>query len=167
MRHRQQRQPLRQGNRIAASDADDLVWSPGSESETVALIDSATSTLDIYNEEMADEKIIDALIAAAQRGVSVRVVMTYADEWKPAFRRLSAAGAQIRTYAPKANLYIHAKMILADGRVAFVGSQNFSGTSQNDNRELGILLTDPAVIRSLSATFGFDWGNAAPFVAFR
>jgi phosphatidylserine/phosphatidylglycerophosphate/cardiolipin synthase-like enzyme len=151
------------GNETATLNADDLVWSPGSESATIALIDSATSTLDIYNEEMADKNIMNALESAARRGVAVRVDMTYANEWKPAFEELSAAGVEIRTYAPKAALYIHAKIILADTRVAFVGSQNFSSTSQDNNRELGILLTEPKIIESLSTTFDGDWKNAAPF----
>src|SRR6202035_5276421 len=37
---------------IAAPAGADLVWSPGSQPSQVALIESATGWLDIYNEEM-------------------------------------------------------------------------------------------------------------------
>jgi cardiolipin synthase len=153
-----------QGNQIASLVGDDLIWSPGSEDRTLAMIHGATSTLDVYNEEMADQNVTDALESAAKRGVIVRVIMTYASEWKSAFRELSNAGAQIRTYAKKAPLYIHAKMILADGRISFIGSQNFSETSQNENRELGIELVDRGIIKSLLATFNEDWRGAKLFL---
>jgi phosphatidylserine/phosphatidylglycerophosphate/cardiolipin synthase-like enzyme len=152
-----------QGNQVVVSNADDLVWSPGSEDATIALIDSAMGTLDVYNEEMADGSIVSALESAARRGVSVRVDMTYASEWKSAFQELAGAGVHVRTYAPKALRYIHAKVILVDNREAFVGSQNFSFMSENKNRELGIFVTDLNIIKSLSATFDGDWENAAPF----
>ena len=48
------------GIRTTASDSDDLVWSPGSEPTLIDLIDHAQKTLDIYNEEMADPRIIKA-----------------------------------------------------------------------------------------------------------
>ena len=152
-----------QGNDATASPADDLVWSPHAEDATLAFINAATSTLDIYNEEMADQKIIGALEDAARRGVAVRVDMTYQHEWSSAFRDLSSAGVEIGTYPKSAPLYIHAKMILADSRVASVGSQNFSETSQDENRELGIIVSDPKIVATLASIFAADWQNANQF----
>jgi phosphatidylserine/phosphatidylglycerophosphate/cardiolipin synthase-like enzyme len=103
---------------------------------------------------------------AARRGVRVRILMTASDEWTDALTRLAAAnvGAEVRTYpATKSSLYIHAKAIIADGIKAFVGSENFSITSLDDNRELGIMVTDQAVIRPLIATFEKDWNGATKF----
>lgn len=152
-----------QGTQITASNADDLMWSPDSENATIAIINDATSSLEIYNEEMSDGNVINALISAAQRGVTVDVDMSYENNWKSAFQRLSIAGVHIRTYATKASLYIHAKMIIADGTQAFIGSENFSATSLNNNRELGIVIVKPEIIASLNSTFQTDWKNAAPF----
>jgi cardiolipin synthase A/B len=140
----------------------DLVWSPGSEPALLSLIGSATGELDIYNEEMADTDVERALEAAARRDVRVRVMMTDSSEWSSAFARLTAAGVQVRTYAPDATLYIHAKMILTGG-TAFIGSQNFSETSLQRNRELGILISAPGVITSLRQTFDRDFAGARPF----
>ena len=76
---------------------------------------------------------------------------------------VGAAGVQVRLFSPKAALYIHAKMILADNSQAFVGSENFSYTSLRKNRELGIILTKSTILKSLSATFSADFSKATEF----
>jgi phosphatidylserine/phosphatidylglycerophosphate/cardiolipin synthase-like enzyme len=65
----------------------------------------------------------------------------------------------VRTYAADAPLYIHAKMILTTRR-AFLGSENFSYTSLERNRELGLTFTTRGLIRSLRATFDSDFAHA-------
>jgi cardiolipin synthase len=151
------------GARIDAPVGDGLVWSPGSEATMLSLINGAKSSLMIYNEEMADDRVTAALEAAERRGVSVQVCMTYATSWKQAFIGLTEAGVQVRTYASKASLYIHAKMILADDHTAFIGSENFSTPSLEANRELGLTLDDPSLIEQLSTTFAGDWNAARPY----
>ena len=146
-----------------SAGSGDLVWSPGAESEQVALIDSARSTLDVENEEMDDTYITAALCDAARRRVKVGVVMTYESSWREAFDELTACGVQVRTYAEDAPLYIHAKAIVVDGREAFVGSQNFSPTSLRYNRELGIVTSDPGIVTPLAQTFVSDFRGASPF----
>ena len=155
------------GNDDAAGD--DLVWSPGSESTLIDLIDSAKKSLAIYNEEMADMNITKALIDAARRGVGVYVVMTGSSQWKWQFAELATAGAHVRVYADTndAPLYIHAKMIVADSGSAsaraFVGSENFSNGSLDENRELGIVTGDQYIIAELMKVFAADWRGATPF----
>jgi cardiolipin synthase len=148
---------------IKPSDGADLVWSPGALGSQLSLINSARHTLDIYNEEMDDSTVTSALQAAARRGVDVEVVMTASSDWDSAFKKLTGAGVHVRTYKQAASLYIHAKMILVDGRRVFLGSQNFSAGSLDDNRELGIILNTGAIIRSLERTFAGDYAHAAPF----
>jgi cardiolipin synthase A/B len=148
---------------IEPSDGVDLVWSPGALDSQLSLIDSARHTLDIYNEEMDDAAVTSALDAAARRGVDVKVVMTASSDWDSAFAKLTRAGVHVRTYKQDASLYIHAKMILVDGRRVFLGSQNFSAGSLDDNRELGLILSTGAIIRSLEGTFAGDYAHAAPF----
>ncbi len=143
---------------------NDLVWSPDSRDALVALIKSAQKYLLIYNEEMADDDIERALKDASDRGVKVLIVMTYSPSWREAFQSLVASGAQIRTFSAKdKHLYIHAKMILADGTLAFLGSENFSAPSLEKNRELGIIFSNPEIIQKLEATFATDWTGAKPF----
>jgi phosphatidylserine/phosphatidylglycerophosphate/cardiolipin synthase-like enzyme len=149
------------------SNGADLVWSPGAEDVLLSLIDSATGTLLLENEEMALPAATTALERAAKRGVHVTVVMTREDDWAPDFDKLTRAGVVVRTYSPSASLYIHAKAIVVDDgtprQKAFVGSQNFSSASLNHNRELGLVTADPTVVASLARTIKSDAVGASPW----
>lgn len=143
--------------------ATNLLWSPGAQGPILALINSAQHSLLIENEEMDDYSIVDALEAAARRGVDVEVVMTYSSDWASAFGELGAAGVKVRTYASDASLYIHAKVIVADAGTAFVGSQNFSVSSLEYNRELGIITSLPSLVQPLDHTVSGDFAGATPY----
>jgi cardiolipin synthase len=140
-----------------------LVWSPGSEQTLINLIQGATKTLDIYNQEMADKKIITALMDAENRGVAVRIVMTDSTQWHAAWKDLVKSGAKVHTYSAKAPTYIHAKMIVSDAATMFIGSENFSQTSFQKNRELGIITTDTHAITTVQHVFEQDWGDTDVF----
>jgi phosphatidylserine/phosphatidylglycerophosphate/cardiolipin synthase-like enzyme len=140
----------------------DLLWSPGAERALVGLIAGARASLDLENEEMADRPVIAALCAAVQRGVRVRVVMTYASEWAGAFSTLGRCGAKVHLFHGETPLYIHAKVIVTDRTLAYLGSQNFSYTSLERNRELGVIVTSDPIVHSLESTFGADFGLARP-----
>lgn len=151
------------GSQTNTSPGTDLVWSPGSKAALLSLIQGATKTLDIYNEEMADKDIILALALAGSRGVTVRVTMTYATSWKDAFTSLSSSKVAVRTFAANAPLYIHAKAVVADNAQVFIGSENFSANSMNKNRELGLITSNPAVIQYVEQVFEHDWQDARSF----
>ncbi|MEK9737189.1 MAG: pentapeptide repeat-containing protein [Candidatus Nanopelagicales bacterium] len=150
------------------------------------LIKSAKTSLSVYNEEMADDSVIAELVAASYRlgAGKVKVVMTYG--WNKyddtinyygAFSRLAAAGASIvlTQYASpgktaNAELYIHAKALIADGSRAYVGSTNIGTASMNFNRELGVMVTSsdtppPNYVQAVQAlstlvtTFNKDFGD--------
>jgi cardiolipin synthase A/B len=150
---------------IQPSDGRDLVWSPtNSQATLLGLIDGAKKTLLIYSEEMGDTTIEDALIKAAQRGVSVKVCGENADgEYDSAFARLAKAGVKISYYGSPSGFYIHGKVVEADygtnHAVAFIGSENFSSTSLHRNRELGLVTADPTVLASIAKTFRGDFSR--------
>ncbi len=144
--------------------ADGLVWSP-KQSDTVllGLIRSARTSLLIENEELSDAGIVGALESAARSGVLVQVVMTYDSSYAGNFTKLTQAGVQINTYSYDATPYIHAKVILADYGTpdpsVFVGSENFSVASLEKNRELGLVVTDPAILSSIHAVLTQDFSG--------
>lgn len=151
---------------ISPGSGDDLVWSPRSSDALVGIIDSAHTQLLVENEEMSDADIVSALVAAARRGVDVEVCMTYSSEWAGEFSELSEAGVKVRTYAPNASLYIHAKVILADpgapAETLFIGSENFSYTSLAENRELGIVLHSPSLVAQIAPVLQGDFARGSP-----
>ncbi len=151
------------GPPVAGPTGLDLVWSPGAEGPIVSFIDSARRSLLVENEEMDDSAVTSALEEAARRGVEVEVVMTFSSTWAGAFGQLVDAGVKVSTYPSDAPLYIHAKVVVADGASLFVGSQNFSESSLDHNRELGVITSDPALVAAVSRTVGADFAGATPF----
>ncbi len=138
-----------------------LVVSPvNSRNDFTALINSAHSTLLIEAEEMQDNDIEQAIANAGKRGVHVQVILPFAtqastDTNGPGIRAIQQGSVQVKE-DPK--LYMHAKIIIVDGKAAFVGSENISTASLNDNRELGIIVADSNVLNTLQQTFQQDWG---------
>jgi cardiolipin synthase len=148
-----------------------LVWSPvNSRSKLTALAAGARSTLDVYCEEAEDPGTLGALVAAAKRGVKVRfIAAVLAGEGKLNGNARGVTFMQAGGVAAvcKGFLYIHAKMALADlgsaQAQAYIGSENLSCVSLGENRECGIIVTEPAILQRLEATFQSDW--AQPSVA--
>ena len=151
---------------VSAAGGTDLVWSPGSELTLVGLINSAHRSAFVENEEMDSTAIESALEAAARRGVRVEVTMTYSAQWKAAFAALNSAGVKVHLFHGEHPLYIHAKVISVDAATssqrAFIGSENFSTSSMNYNRELGLITTSPAIVVPLNATLTSDFARAQP-----
>lgn len=145
------------------SDIGSLVVSPeNSRRVLLDLIASAESSLEIYAEVIRDDEIVTAFGAAVARGVDVEIVLSPDND--PTNQRiletLQASGVTIHVVDDP---YIHAKSVLADGERAFIGSQNFTETSLDENREIGIVLSETAVITRLAATFELDVALAEPW----
>lgn len=154
---------------ITPRDGRDLVWSPtDSQRHLLALINGARKTLRIYSEEMSDSTVEDALIRAAHRGVAVRVCgENQYGEYDSAFARLAHAGVRISYYSSSSGFYIHAKVIEADYGTrharAFIGSENFSETSLDRNRELGLIISSHPALASIAKTFAADFRHGRKF----
>jgi len=146
------------GQSLRLSQPDPLIISPGSESQLVSLIEGASRRLDIESEEMGnDHPVLDAIIAAARRGVQVEVVLPagVSEGNRRNAAELSRAGAKVR-YLGKP--YPHAKLFVVDDQV-FLGSQNISVSSLDRNREVGIVVTgDP--VSEAATTFERDFAVA-------
>jgi cardiolipin synthase len=147
---------------VRPGDGRDLVWSPGSQAQLLAVISGAKASLRIYSEEMGDAAVEDALIAAAQRGVDVRVCGENTDgEYDSDFARLTRGGVKVSYYDSPDGFYIHGKVIEADYGTrharAFIGSENFSSTSLSRNRELGLITSAHAILASVARSFAADF----------
>ncbi|NUP47185.1 MAG: hypothetical protein HOW97_07700 [Catenulispora sp.] len=155
------------GTSITPGDGDHLVWSPtDSQTHLLALINGATKTLDVQQEEFGDTALINAIVAAAQRGVAVRCVLeNTGGSYNSQISQVQAAGAQVTQYTSQTGYYIHAKAIVADygtsAAKVFAGSENFSDNSLNHNRELGLILTDSGVLTGIENAFTADFTKGA------
>lgn len=151
---------------ITPSDGADLVWSPtDSQTQILNLINDATTSLDVEEEEFGDSTLVNAIVADAKRGVAVRVVAeNESDSYTTELNEVIAAGGQIRTYTSSTGYYIHAKAIVADygtsSAKVFVGSENFSSNSLNNNRELGLIVSDSGILNGVEQAFDNDFGSS-------
>ena len=137
--------------------AAEIHYGPGEDLETidVALIREASKQIDMAAYVLTDGAVVDALRAAAGRGVKVRI-------WRDAGEaaRLSAydveaqlggriPGIEICSKAPGGEL-MHLKGYCVDHRLLRTGSANFSrsGETRQDN--------DLVALRGASVCAGFD-----------
>jgi len=127
-----------------------------------AAIDGARSSLQLEMEELSDPGLIGHLTAARDRGVAISVVVPAADRsaaTDAAVGALQAAGIPVRAL-PSPTL--HAKAMIIDAVTLYVGSVNFTRASLDDNRELGVLVDDPALVSRVGVTMAADWAAAPP-----
>jgi len=149
----------------------DLIWSPtNAQTAMVNIIANAKSTLVIENEEMASSAsyIISALETACHNGVQVHIAMVDQSDYEANFTALVAAGCGVHTVLDTTNgFYIHAKAVVADFGLStqnvYMGSINYSNASMNNNRELGIYITDTPSVTLLNTTMTSDYNNATPW----
>ena len=111
---------------------------------------------------MNDPGIEQALANAEQHGVKVQVILpspsgSGSSSNSNGIATIKQGGVQVRE---DPRLYMHAKIIVVDGQKAFVGSENISTQSLDQNRELGILVSDASVMHTLEQTFQQDWGDS-------
>jgi phosphatidylserine/phosphatidylglycerophosphate/cardiolipin synthase-like enzyme len=151
----------------------------------LGMINSATSTLDI--EQMTFDPawgnpdlrspLLDAVVAAARRGVQVRVLLNDESAFhddpahapKPKnpvtvdYLNGIARSEGLRLYARIANVqamgvdYIHNKGMLADGTQSLISSINWDENAVERNREAAVKISGPAVYSYYEALFQHDW----------
>lgn len=133
-----------------------LVLSPHSAADILQVITQAGPVY-IESEEMgSDTQILDAI---ASKGANAWVILPSSIS---AYDRkncvlLTEHGVHI-AYMPKSKVYMHAKMIVGN-LFAFIGSENFTYTSLNKNREMGVVLNGSAISK-LHQQFKIDWQMA-------
>jgi phosphatidylserine/phosphatidylglycerophosphate/cardiolipin synthase-like enzyme len=129
-----------------------LIVSPtNSKQRLLELIDSATTNLDVEVMYISETGVRDAIAAAKQRGVDVRIIIN--EPTSDSIVYLKSLGIPIKK---PATFSLHAKLIIAD-EVAFVGSANMSFTSLTKNREVGALAFEPSTFQPIKQQFDADW----------
>jgi cardiolipin synthase A/B len=136
-------------------DANLLVSPLSARAKLLQLLERARHSVDIYSEEFAD-LALEKSLADLARKIKIRIILPK-NASPPAVTYFKQHGVPVRELKKP---YIHAKALIVDGRLAYVGSENFSTASLNDNREVGILLRG-GVVLSLEKIFRGDWRRAA------
>jgi phosphatidylserine/phosphatidylglycerophosphate/cardiolipin synthase-like enzyme len=140
------------------------------------LIAGARRTLDIEQFYISPQpgealdRVLAAVRAAAGRGVRVRVIVdarmhrTYPHA-PSALDSVEGMDVRVLDFRPVAGGIQHAKFFIVDGRVTFLGSQNFDWRALTHIRELGLIVRDESTTAVYARVFETDWriaGGAAP-----
>ncbi|WOX15066.1 phospholipase D-like domain-containing protein [Streptomyces sp. N50] len=145
------------GTSVTPTDGDHLLWSPtDSRTRLLTVINAATKTLDVEELEFSDSTVVNAVVARAKAGVTVRVVLETPGDYSSEVSAIKAAGGTVVGYSDPDGFYIHAKAMVADYGLSTqeveAGSMNISSNSLSNNRELGIILTGTGVAQSVATT---------------
>jgi cardiolipin synthase len=116
-----------------------------------------------------DRDIVAALLAAARRGVEVRVLMPASSnhvvaDWlsRGFFTRLLVGGVELWRYE---HAMIHAKTMTIDGRWSTIGTANIDRLSLTGNYEVNVEIFDRALAAHLETVFATDQTNSTQLSA--
>ena len=110
-----------------------------------------------------DEEVLEALLAAAARGVDVRVIMPHRSNHVLAdvvarsyWAELLEGGVRLHLYQ---DVMVHAKTATVDGRWSTVGSANIDRLSLRGNYEINLEIFDESQAEVMESIFGRDLEN--------
>lgn len=128
---------------------DTLVVSPENSRKVLSeLIKGARKQLLIYDPKLSDRTMVRLLQERARNGVEVRVI-----------GKVSKGAKGLDAEKPS-GLRLHARVIIRDGKEAFLGSQSLREIELEGRREVGIIIDDEEVIGKLASVFEADWTAA-------
>ncbi len=150
----------------SAGPAPQIHYAPAENLEKldVALIDSAQKSIDLAAYVITDWPVIEALIRAADRGVTLRI---YLDGGQlatraplPLFEELiETPGVEIKVKRAGSPL-MHIKAYLIDERLLRTGSANFSASGLKHQDNDLIVLNDQASAFAFRRNFDFIFGGS-------
>ncbi|MFB1294887.1 phosphatidylserine/phosphatidylglycerophosphate/cardiolipin synthase family protein [Mycobacterium sp. pW049] len=158
------------GNWVPSDNAG-LLWSNSNSRVVMAqFIDTARTHLDIQHPKFVDAVILDRIVAAADRGVKVKVLcggrhgISDSDvlDTFSSLRTLNYFGIKVHK---QKNLRAHAKLVMVDRQRALVGSMNIDRSAFDLRRELGVTVDDPVIVDRLIETFTRDWDSSRRYYA--
>jgi phosphatidylserine/phosphatidylglycerophosphate/cardiolipin synthase-like enzyme len=151
-----------------------LVLAPdNAERAVVDMLSSANETIRIEQPTLGslNGSLVSAVLAAAERGVRVRILLDgawyVAEDNRKLVDRLDALASrrdlpiEARVVAPRGRFEkIHAKGVVVDERRALVGSLNWNDNALHENREVAVLLEGEAAGAYYARVFDADWRGA-------
>jgi phosphatidylserine/phosphatidylglycerophosphate/cardiolipin synthase-like enzyme len=150
---------VQEATRLFAADSNRQAYVPGRSSLVVSpesarpmltrFIEGARKQLHIYDVKVSDPAMVKLLNEKAAKGVEIKVIGS-----------MKGASPAIDVRKPKKRLHVRA--IVRDGTRAFLGSQSLRKEELASRREVGLLVSNPAVARKLLQVFEADWEDAKP-----
>lgn len=145
---------VQEATKLFSADFDRHPYSPGTSRLVVSpensrerlseFLRGARRQLLIYDPQLTDNAMLRILTERIEAGVDVRIIGRVEAKWRLNWEK----------YPGKR---LHVRAIIRDGQRAFVGSQSLRRIELEKRREVGVFITDRAVIANLMAVFARDW----------
>jgi phosphatidylserine/phosphatidylglycerophosphate/cardiolipin synthase-like enzyme len=124
-------------------------------------IDSAQKSIRLKMYLFTRDNVREALVAAAQRGVDVRIVMELNPYGSGAtnvdfFNAIKGTPVKLR-WASYDFRFTHEKSLVIDDRVAFIMTHNITASSFSANREYGVIDSRADDVAEIIQVFEADW----------
>ncbi len=130
------------------------------------VIPTARTSIDVLmsDGELVDNPLWGKIVAAANRGVAVRVMLDKSN-WseqiteknRPTIDFLTAHGVAAKF--DDATVTTHAKLIVIDGHLVILGSSNWNGHAFTDQAQANIAMDDPQVAAAFTTYFDRIWAG--------
>lgn len=133
--------------------------------QLVAVINSATKTLDVASYSLTKDNIVDAIISAKKRGVQVRIIsdkqQSAGKTQKVAINRFIEAGipVQVNTHSG----LMHLKVSIIDNQIATTGSFNYTNNASTNNDEVLVITKSPQSASQFETQFNRMWNDTGDF----
>jgi len=128
-------------------------------------IAGAKHALNIRMFLFTDPTLLNAVIAAHQRGVKVRVMLNPArrdgeSENEAARKALGAAGVAVRDSNPQFAL-THQKSMVIDDATGFIESLNWEPRDLTETRDYAVVISDELEVGEMVRCFDDDWAHTS------
>jgi len=143
-----------EANKLFMADFDRLPYSPGCDRFVVSpenarerlsrFIKGARKQLLIYDPQVSDDAMLKLIAERARARVDVRIIGRVETKW------------DIK-HEPYPGKRLHVRAIIRDGKRAFLGSQSLRRLELEKRREVGVIITDEAVVKQMQDVFESDW----------
>jgi cardiolipin hydrolase len=137
--------------------ATEVYFSPngGCENQAKQIVDSAKSELLIAVYSLNSPAVVDAIVAAIQRGVAVEVLTDRTQAFGrgnlEATKKLAASTPNFRVHTK--NRIMHNKYAVADNKRVMLGSFNWTRSAENSNDENCLITDDVSVVAKYKQRF--------------
>ena len=137
------------GDKTFFYEENTLLWSYDARLKLETLLQSAQKSIDMYVPYIQDDALFTLLIWKLKAWVTVRIVTWKSNMDDENLLLLKQKWAVI-AFFPKE---VHAKAMEVDKKVLYVGSLNFSAPSIDQNREVGVIISNPDTLKKFDEYF--------------
>ena len=148
---------VQEASKLFAADFDRQPYNPGhkrlivspetSRARLTEFISGAKRQLLIYDPGLTDDAMLRLISAKVAAGVDVKILGKVEAKWK------------LGCWEKYPGKRLHVRAIVRDGQRAFVGSQSLRKLELDRRREVGVVITDKAVVGQLMNVFARDWAE--------